>query len=196
VLDKGTGQGLYNGQPVIDAYGVMGQVIEAGPLTSRAMLITDPAHAIPVQVTRNGLRTIVFGTGQADRVAVRYLTSISDIKVGDLLVTSGMGGTFPANYPVAQVVRIVNNPNESFLDIEAQPVARLNHNREALLIWPGSKLVPTALPTEKPKPAPTKPAAPKPAPVAKPAAPIPAAPTVAPAAPVPAPATPPPTSTP
>lgn len=136
VIAKGEKDGLYAGQPVIDAYGIRGQVSEVGVLQSTAILITDPGHAIPVQVNRNGLRAIAFGTGAPDTVSIRYLTSSADIKVGDLLVSSGLGGGFPFGYPVAKVKKIVNDPNESFLDIIATPVAQLSHSREVLLIWP------------------------------------------------------------
>jgi rod shape-determining protein MreC len=134
---RGSRDGVYRGQPVIDAAGVMGQVSEVGLATSRAILITDPSHAIPVQVVRNGLRAIVFGTGSPDALSVRYLTGSSDIQTGDVLVSSGIGGGFPGGYPVAQITAIVNNPNESFLDVIARPLARLGHDKEVLLIWPG-----------------------------------------------------------
>jgi rod shape-determining protein MreC len=149
VIAKGVKDGLYLGQPVIDAYGIRGQVSEVGVLQSTAILITDPGHAIPVQVNRNGLRAIAFGTGAPDTVSIRYLTASSDIKPGDLLVSSGIGGGFPFGYPVAKVKKIVNDPNESFLDITATPVAQLSHNREVLLIWPTKSV----LPAEAKKPA-------------------------------------------
>ncbi|MEK7304147.1 MAG: rod shape-determining protein MreC [Pseudomonadota bacterium] len=142
VIAKGAKDGLYLGQPVIDAYGIRGQVSEVGVLQSTAILITDPGHALPVQVNRNGLRAIAFGTGAPDTVSIRYLTASSDIKPGDLLVSSGIGGGFPFGYPVAKVKKIVNDPNESFLDIIATPVAQLSHNREVLLIWPTKSVLP------------------------------------------------------
>lgn len=143
VITKGERHGVYLGQPVIDAFGIMGQVTEVDPYTSRVTLITDPSHAIPVQINRSGLRAMVFGTGQ-DAVAVRYLTAHADIQAGDLLVSSGIGGRFPAGYPVARVSRINNDPNEAFLAVEAEPVAQLGHNKEVLLIWPGSAAKPQA----------------------------------------------------
>ncbi len=149
VIAKGEKDGLYLGQPVIDTYGIRGQVSEVGVLQSTAILITDPGHALPVQVNRNGLRAIAFGTGAPDTVSIRYLTASSDIKPGDLLVSSGIGGGFPFGYPVAQVKKIVNDPNESFLDIVATPVAQLSHNKEVLLIWPAK----SAMPVETKKPA-------------------------------------------
>jgi rod shape-determining protein MreC len=139
VVAKGSRDSVYLGQPVIDAYGIIGQVTEVGPYASKATLITDPGHAIPVLVNRNGLRTIVFGTGAPDRVNVPYLTATADIREGDLLVSSGMGGRFPPGYPVAQVTAVVKDPNEAFLKISAKPMARLNYGKEVLLIWPGER---------------------------------------------------------
>lgn len=154
VIARGEKDGLYVGQPVIDAYGIRGQVSEVGVLQSTAILITDPGHAVPVQVNRNGLRAIAFGTGAPDTVSIRYLTASADIKQGDLLVSSGIGGGFPFGYPVAKVKTIVNDPNESFLDIIATPVAQLSHNKEVLLIWPAKAAMPTdtkkAVETRKP----------------------------------------------
>ena len=152
VIAKGTKDGLYRGQPVIDAYGIRGQVSAVGVLQSTAILITDPSHAIPVQVNRNGLLAIAFGIGAPDVVSIRYLTASSDIKPGDLLVSSGIGGGFPFGYPVAKVKKIVNDPNEAFLDITATPVAQLSHSREVLLIWPAK----TVLPVDTRKPAETR----------------------------------------
>lgn len=146
VLAKGKGDSVYVGQPVIDAYGIVGQITDVGAVTSTVTLITDPSHAIPVQVVRNGLRAIVFGNGAQDYAEVPHLTAVADIKEGDELVTSGMGGVFPAGYPVARVLRVVSNPNESFLKITVRPSARLDHNREVMLIWPNLPK-PTAPPT-------------------------------------------------
>ena len=137
VVAKGSQDGVYLGQPVIDANGIMGQVTQVAVNVSRVTLITDAGHAIPVLDNRSGLRALVFGTGDQDTVKVPYLTANADIKEGDLLVSSGMGGTFPPGYPVATVSKIVNDPNESFLSITAVPAAHLNHGKQVLLIWPG-----------------------------------------------------------
>jgi len=155
VITKGEKDGLYVGQPVIDSYGIRGQVDEVGVLQSKVVLITDPGHAIPVQVNRNGLRAIAFGTGAADTVSIRYLTASADIKLGDLLVSSGIGSSFQFGYPVAKVTKITDNPNESFLDIQAAPVAQLSHNKELLLIWPSKAALapPVKKPVEAKKPA-------------------------------------------
>lgn len=139
VIARGAKDGVKIGQPIIDSHGIMGQVTQVTATNSRATLITDPGHAIPVLVNRSGLRAIVFGTGGQDSLKVPYLTASADIREGDLLVSSGMGGTFPPGYPVARVTKIVNDPNEAFLTITAKPSARLNHSKQVLLIWPGKK---------------------------------------------------------
>ena len=137
-LNKGSNDGVYIGQPVIDAYGAMGQVTELGVFTATVTLITDASHAIPVQVNRNGLLTIARGIPLPDRLFVPFVATSVDIREGDLLVTSGMGGGFPAGYPVGEITSVLSDPNEAFLKITAQPKARLNHNKEVLLVWPGS----------------------------------------------------------
>jgi rod shape-determining protein MreC len=141
VVNKGTRFGVHPGQAVFDANGVVGQVLRVSPHNSEVMLITDSNHAIPVQVNRNGLRTIALGTGQIDRLALPYLSSNADIQVGDLLITSGLGGVFPYGYPVATVTAIA--PQQSpFAKISAAPVAQLDRNRELLLVWSDSQPIP------------------------------------------------------
>ncbi|MFK5894645.1 MAG: rod shape-determining protein MreC [Pseudomonadota bacterium] len=134
VVNKGTSQGVYKGQPIVDAYGVMGQINEPGLLTSTAILITDPSHAIPVQVNRNGLRAIVYGTGAADVLSIPYLPNNADIKVGDILVSSGLGARFPEGYPVAVVSSVNRNLGQPFAGIKAAPQAHLESSREVLLV--------------------------------------------------------------
>ena len=138
VVAKGSQDGVYVGQSVIDAHGIMGQVTQVAGRVSRVTLITDAGHAIPVVNNRSSLRALVFGTGNPDTVKVPYLTANADIKEGDLLVSSGMGGTFPPGYPVAQVVKIINDPNESFLSVTAKPTAQLNHGKQVMLVWRGN----------------------------------------------------------
>jgi rod shape-determining protein MreC len=175
MISRGNRDGAYVGQPVIDAFGIMGQITLTTDGMSRVTLITDPGHAIPVLVNRSGLRALVFGTGAQDTVNVPYLTASADIKQGDLLVSSGMGGTFPAGYPVATVTKIVNDPDEAFLEITAKPMAHLNHSKQVLLIWPGQRETAHAKAPAKPAPAVRTPpiagpkttaVAPKPVPVA------------------------------
>jgi rod shape-determining protein MreC len=135
VIDKGTRDGVYNGQSMIDADGVVGQVIEAGLLSSQCVLISDPDHALPVEVNRNGLRTIAVGTGEYDRLDLPFLPNNADVEVGDLLVTSGLGGAFPAGYPVAVVTEVTRVPAEPFATVSAQPATHLNQVREVMLVW-------------------------------------------------------------
>lgn len=138
VISRGVEAGVYLGQPVIASEGVLGQISETGLGRSVVTLITDPTHGLPVQVQRNGLRTIIQGTGKTDRVEVSYLTSQADIQRGDLLVTSGMGGRFPVGYKVAEVTDIVEDANEPFLKITAITTAKVGFARQALLLWNSS----------------------------------------------------------
>lgn len=135
VLNKGKNHDVYQGQPIIDAFGVMGQVVHVGPFSSTAMLITDASHAIPVQINRTGLRAIAFGTGTMDHLKLRHLPHNVDIEVGDLLITSGLGETFPPNFPVAIISKVERPAGEPFAMIEAQPHAELEQSREVLLVW-------------------------------------------------------------
>jgi len=135
VLDVGSNEGVYDGQAIVDASGVVGQVIETGLTTSQALLITDPDHTLPVVVNRNGLRTVAFGTGEFDRLDLPFLANNADIRPGDLLVTSGLGGAFPSGYPVAVVESVTRIPQEPFADVQARPAAALDQVREVMLIW-------------------------------------------------------------
>jgi len=141
-VNKGTRFGVHPQQPVLDANGVVGQVFRAAPMTSDIMLITDPNHAIPVQVNRNGLLTIAVGSGQINRLLLPYLPSNADIRPGDLLITSGLGGTFPSGYPVAVVDDFTAKPNKAFANITATPKAELDRNRELLIVWSNSTPMP------------------------------------------------------
>jgi rod shape-determining protein MreC len=134
LISKGTRHGSYIGAPVLDADGVIGQVLHAGPLTSVVVLITDPSHALPVQVDRNGLRGIVRGTGRYNELVLPYMPNNGDVEVGDLLITSGLGGRFPRGYPVGRLSRISQDPGQPFLRIAAQPTADLDRVREVLLL--------------------------------------------------------------
>jgi len=136
VIDKGSRDEVYLGQPIVDAEGAMGQIVHLGPFSSTAMLITDANHAIPVQVNRNGLRAIALGTGASDKLSLPYLPISADIVVGDLLTTSGLGGRFPSGYPVAKVTEIKKDPTLPYAAISATPAAQLERAREVLLVWP------------------------------------------------------------
>lgn len=135
VLNKGSQHEVYIGQPIIDAWGVMGQVIHTGDYSATAMLISDPSHAIPVQVNRNGLRSTAFGTGHAGKLELRYIPHNAEIEIGDLIVTSGLGSRFPPNYPVGRIIEIERPSGETFAYVTAEPVAHLDRSREVLLVW-------------------------------------------------------------
>ena len=144
IIKKGAASGAFEGQPVLDAHAVMGQVISVTPFSSTVLLITDTSHALPVQVLRNGLRTIAVGTGRIDELKLPYLPTNSDIAEGDLLVTSGLGGKFPPGYPVATVTRIDRSPDAPFSSVLAQPRAHLDRSREVLLVWTVPNQLPAA----------------------------------------------------
>ncbi len=150
VVNKGTRFGVHPQQPVLDANGVVGQVFRALPFSSEIMLITDPNHAIPVQVNRNGLLTIAVGSGQLNRLNLPFLPNNADIRPGDLLITSGLGGTFPSGYPVAVVDDFTPMTNKPFVNITATPKAMLDRNRELLIVWSDSSPVSLSTP-QKPK---------------------------------------------
>jgi len=135
VINVGIQDGASDGQALVDADGVVGQVIEAGLMTSQAMLISDTSHALPVEVNRNGLRTIVVGTGTIDQLNLPFVVNNADIRVGDLLVTSGLGGVFPAGYPVATVESVTRIPQQAYAEVTATPSASLGQVREVLLIF-------------------------------------------------------------
>lgn len=135
-LNKGSLDSIHDGQAVIDAHGVMGQVIHVTPNSATVMLISDPQHAIPVQFISSGLRSVAFGNGSTQQLELRFLPATADIKVGDELVTSGLGGRFPADYPVATVTAINLDKTRGFVSALAQPKARLDSSREVLVIQP------------------------------------------------------------
>jgi rod shape-determining protein MreC len=143
-LNRGLVDDVFVGQALIDAQGVVGQVVRVGPLTSEAVLITDADHAVPVSVNRNGLRTIAVGTGDSDRLRLPYLTNNADIVVGDLLISSGLGGVFPAGYPVARVLEVERRPDQPFAEIIAEPASSLDREREVLLVWNVAEVAPHA----------------------------------------------------
>nr|MBO2489329.1 rod shape-determining protein MreC [Gammaproteobacteria bacterium] len=137
-INKGAYDGVYEGQPVIDAFGIVGQVARLDMFSSQVILITDAEHAIPVQVNRNGIRSLAMGTGQLGTLSLPFMTVDADIQVGDLLVSSGFDGIFPAGYPVATVTTVRRNPAETFATVEAKPLALLDRDREVLLLWPNT----------------------------------------------------------
>ncbi|MEK9764841.1 MAG: rod shape-determining protein MreC [Thalassolituus sp.] len=135
IIDKGGSDGVFVGQPVLDAHGLLGQVIDVLPFSSRVLMIADSNHAVPVQVNRNGVRAIATGTGALSELELIYVPNTADIKVGDILVSSGLGGRYPKGYPVATVSSIVNEPGESFASVKAEPTAKLDRSRHLLLVF-------------------------------------------------------------
>ncbi len=135
VLNKGERDGVFIGQPLIDENGLMGQIVEVSGINSRALLITDTTHSIPVQVNRNGVRAIAEGSGTLGTLDVHHIAATTDIREGDLLVSSGLGGRFPVGYPVGVVIRVDRDPGQTFARIQARPSAALDRSRHVLLVF-------------------------------------------------------------
>ncbi|HEY5102732.1 MAG TPA: rod shape-determining protein MreC [Steroidobacteraceae bacterium] len=135
VINRGTTNGVFAGQAVLDDAGLLGQTMHIGPWSADVILITDPEHAIPVQIERTGLRTIAVGAGNEGTLALPYLPANADVKPGDLLVTSGLGGVFPPGYPVARVAEIHRDAVQPSAQIRAVPLARIDRDREVALVW-------------------------------------------------------------
>src|SRR3984893_9778234 len=173
LVSKGAQDGVFVGQAVLDSGGVFGQVARVGQLTAEVILVSDATHAIPVQINRNGLRTIAVGTGDTGRLKLPYLSTSADVVVGDLLVTSGLGGGFPPGYPVGTVAEVKRDPAQSLADVDLKPAAALDRSRELMFVWWKPQTAP-------PAPAPAA-AAPPPATAPIPAKVLPAAKTPAPA---------------
>jgi rod shape-determining protein MreC len=138
IINKGENEGVFINQPVIDGSGVIGQVIHVGLFSSTVMLITDPAHELPVQVVETGLRTVAKGMGTINRLSLLYIANVGlnmKIKKGDLIVTSGFGKKFPQGYPVGTVIEVIPDIGKPYAQVQALPKAVLEHNREVLLLW-------------------------------------------------------------
>lgn len=134
ILDAGNTNGVRAGQPVIDAHGLVGQIMSTTASSSTVMLLTDPDHAVPVRNARTGQRAVAYGQGRDDRIVLPTLPMNSDIVVGDELLTSGLGGRFPAGFPVAIVREIGVDENGTFAQASAEPLARLRQSTELLLL--------------------------------------------------------------
>jgi rod shape-determining protein MreC len=169
IINKGLRDGVHVNQPVVDGAGVLGQVAHVGPWSSEVILITDPEHALPVQITRTGLRTIAVGSGNADELLLTYLAANSDVKSGDALVSSGLGGVLPAGYPVGHITGVRREANQLLAQVRAAPQAGIDRAREVMLIEfnpanPAAPVLPPEPPTEPVAPAenttPAKPSAP------------------------------------
>jgi rod shape-determining protein MreC len=171
LVNKGTRDEVFRGQAAIDASGIFGQVTRAGPLSAEIILISDPEHALPVQVNRTGARSIALGTGRSGLLSLPYLPQNADVVVGDLLVTSGLGGVYPPGYPVGKVTAVTRDPGQPLLAVEAEPLAGLDRDPEVLLVWFDNAVVepPAASEIEQAAAASTAPATAPPAAVEKPA---------------------------
>jgi rod shape-determining protein MreC len=135
LIDRGGVNGVFKGQAVLDDKGLIGQTTHVGPWSAEVIMITDPEHAVPVRVERTGLRTIAVGAGDATSLALPYLPGNADIKSGDLLVTSGLGGVFPEGYPVARVTEVHRDAVQPLAQVRAQPLAHVDSDSEVMLVW-------------------------------------------------------------
>ncbi len=136
VINKGSLDKVYVGQPVLDATGVMGQVIRVTPTASTILLISSTRHTVPVQNRRNGVRTLATGIGSITKLSLRFVPLESDLETGDVMETSGLGGLFPPGYPVGTITTINHETNNAFAQVEIQPAAKLERSRDVLLVWP------------------------------------------------------------
>lgn len=134
VINRGAGDGVKEGQPVLDSLGIVGQILHVGQTTSRVILITDTSHAVPVRVKRNGLRLLASGSGQIDRLIHNFVPQSADIKVGDVLVTSGLGGKYPEGYPVSTISFVSNDESREFVRVFSKPIAQIDRLRYLLLL--------------------------------------------------------------
>ena len=135
IINRGSADDVYVGQPLLDADGVVGQVEAVSAMTAEALLITDVDHALPVAIERNGVRTIAEGTGDSTLLRLTNLPNSADVRPGDRLVTSGLGGVFPSGRPVAVVEEFVRRPDQNFAYVTARPVSELDRDQEVLLVW-------------------------------------------------------------
>ena len=135
VLDRGSQQQVYVGQPVLDSRGLIGQVTEITRTDSVVTLITDSSHSVPVRLQRNGLLAIAHGLGLHNQLLISGLRLNQDVEVGDVLITSGLGNRFPAGHPVAEITRVEGDPNSSFAEIIAVPLATIDPDFEVLMVW-------------------------------------------------------------
>ncbi|WP_425480845.1 rod shape-determining protein MreC [Montanilutibacter psychrotolerans] len=146
VLDAGRRNGVLAGQSVIDAGGLVGQVIQVQPTHATVLLLTDPAHAVPVAVVRNGVRLVAYGRGRSDSLALESVPLSSDVKVGDVLVTSGLGGRFPPGFPVGTVTALRPDESRAFLVGDVRPAAQFDRGRDVLLLRSAPQTPPVAVP--------------------------------------------------
>ncbi|XQW85558.1 rod shape-determining protein MreC [Thalassotalea piscium] len=139
VINRGANDGVFEGQAVIDYKGIVGQVLHVGTITSRVLLITDVTQAVPVRISRNGVRLVANGTGTLDKLTHNFVPHSTDIREGDVLVTSGLGGKYPEGYPVAKVTLVRQDESRPFAQVQSEPVAQIDRLRYLLLLWPKDK---------------------------------------------------------
>jgi rod shape-determining protein MreC len=135
VIDRGDASGLYRSQAIVDAAGLVGQLVRVGPWSAEVMLISDPGHAVPVEILRNGVRTVAEGTGNEEELKLSLLPATADVKTGDIIVTSGLGGVFPAGIPVGTVIESVRDPDDILARVRLKPHAALARDRQVLALW-------------------------------------------------------------
>jgi rod shape-determining protein MreC len=135
LINRGTRNGVFKGQAVLDDRGLLGQTTHVGPWSAEVILVTDPEHYVPVQIERTGLRTIAVGAGEEAGIALPFLPANADVVRGDLLITSGLGGVFPQGYPVAKVVDVQRDAVQPLAHVRAAPLAGIDNDREVILVW-------------------------------------------------------------
>ena len=135
LINRGARNGVFKGQAVMDNYGVLGQTTRVGPWSAEVILVTDPEHAIPVEIERTGVHTIAVGTGDPDSLTLSYLPGNADVKAGDLLLTSGLGGVFPQGYPVARIAEVRHDAVQPLAQFRATPLAHVSALHEVMLVW-------------------------------------------------------------
>jgi rod shape-determining protein MreC len=140
LIDRGAMQGVYEGQPVLDDKGVVGQIMQVGSTNSRVLLLADVTHAIPVRIARNNIRLVASGSGSLDELMLEHVPHSADVEVGDLLLSSGLGEVYPEGYPVGIITIIVRDEGRPFAQVRARPVAQLDRLKYLLLLWPGEQL--------------------------------------------------------
>lgn len=134
LLNRGRQHGVHVGQPVLDPHGVVGQIVQADPFTATAIFITDVSHGLPIEISRTGVRTLALGTGNFQELKLPHIPNNGDVKVGDALITSGLGGRFPRGYRVGTVTKVEFDPGSPFANITAKPLAQLDRIREVMLL--------------------------------------------------------------
>ena len=135
IINKGKDDGVFLGMPIIDAKGLMGQIISVAGYTSKGILLTDSRHSIPVEVVRNGVRTIAVGEGSLDALSLSHVADTTDIEESDILVSSGLGNRFPRGYPVGKVKKVIHSPGEQFAEVHVTPLAQIDRSRHVLLVF-------------------------------------------------------------